>query len=138
MKKAIILLTLLLILLTTVYAAVDVEEVSTTLFDQENITEQIDSSLQPLVDTIQPFLKKVSVLVGGIFGLYLILILLRVHYERRSIKLLKDIRYDLDQLNMHYEISHSRESNGIFRRFWHNLKNGKPKVKEVKKKKSKK
>ncbi|MEK6951235.1 MAG: hypothetical protein AABX13_05945 [Nanoarchaeota archaeon] len=79
---------------------------------------EIDAgALQPLVDVIRPLLLKASLLVGGIFGIYIILILVRIHYERRNMKLLQQIRYDLDQQNYHYGIPSSLEKKG----FWHRL-----------------
>tara|TARA_Y100000310_G_C20098467_1_gene541587 strand:- start:30 stop:497 length:468 start_codon:yes stop_codon:yes gene_type:complete len=80
-------------------------------FNEEDI-------LKPVFDTIQPFLRKLSFLVGGIFGLYLILILARVHYERKKVKLLEAIRYDLDRWNMHHGVTSSRQRKGIFKRIW--------------------
>lgn len=74
-------------------------------------------ALQPLVDVVRPLLIKASLLVGGIFGIYIILILVRIHYERRNMKLLQHIRYDLDQQNYHYGIPSSLEKKG----FWHRL-----------------
>lgn len=79
---------------------------------------EIDAgALQPLVDVVRPLLIKASLLVGGIFGIYIILILVRIHYERRNMKLLQHIRYDLDQQNYHYGIPSSQEKRG----FWHRL-----------------
>lgn len=131
MKRIILTLLLLLPILTAVNAAVDVEEIPSGLFEED--AENLDPLSQYLVNTIQPLLKRVSLLVGGIFGLYLILILARIHYERKKVKLLKDIRYDLDHLNIHYEIPYSRESNGLLRRLWHKLRKKEPKKKKPKK-----
>lgn len=99
------------------HAAVDAEEIPPGLFGGDS-AEESDLLSQYIVNTIQPLLKRVSVLVGGIFGLYMILILARIHYERKKVKLLKDIRYDLDHLNMHYKVPHSRERNGFFKKLW--------------------
>jgi len=85
-------------------------------FSLENVQVEFIPELQPVIDSIQPFLVKLSFFVGGIFGLYLILILARVYYERKSVKILKDIRYDLDRLNMHYGLSCSHNNKGFFRR----------------------
>ncbi len=74
-------------------------------------------ALQPLVEVIRPLLVKASLLVGGIFGIYIILILVRIHYERRNMKLLQHIRYNLDQQNYHYGIPSSREKKSL----WHRL-----------------
>jgi hypothetical protein len=77
---------------------------------------------QPLIDLVQPVFLKASILVGGIFGLYLILILVRIHYERKKVKILQDIRYDLDKLNMSRGVKSSRQRKGIFRRIIDKLK----------------
>ena len=87
---------------------------------QEPTIEIIDgggSAFQPLIDLIHPFFLKLSVIVGGIFGLYVILIVLRVYYERRNMILLEQIRYDFDHLNQHYGIPSSRDKIGFFHRY---------------------
>ena len=79
------------------------------------VDEQLDvGSLQPLVDTIRPLIIKASLLVGGIFGIYIILLAFRVYYERRNQILLEHIRYDLDQLNKHQGIPSSQERKSFF------------------------
>ena len=78
--------------------------------------------VQPLIDLVQPVFLKASILVGGIFGLYLILILVRVHYERKKVKILQDIRYDLDKLNMSRGVKSSRQRKGLFGRMIEKLK----------------
>ena len=88
---------------------------------QENVptfeeAADIVPGLQPLIEAVRPFFLKISVLVGGIFGLYFILLLARVYYERKKVKLLKDIRYDLDRLNMHHGVPYSTGKKGFFRR----------------------
>ena len=77
----------------------------------------VSSAFDPLIDTIRPFILKASLLVGGIFGLYLILILVRVYYERRKVKLLKGIKFDLDVMNEHHEVPSSRQRKAIAS--WH-------------------
>ncbi len=72
-----------------------------------------NSALGPLFELINPVIVKLSVLVGGIFGLYVILIILRVHYERKNMKLLQHIRYNLDQQNQYYGIPSSQEKRGF-------------------------
>lgn len=75
--------------------------------------------LQPLIDTIQPLMVKLSLFAGGLIALYIIFILIRLYYEYKVVRLLKDIRYDLDQLNMHHGISYSKVGRGFLRRaFW--------------------
>lgn len=74
-------------------------------------------ALQALVDLIGPFFVKLSVVVGGIFGLYFILILARVYYERKKVRLLQHIRYDLDHLNYHFKLPTSRQQIGFFHKY---------------------
>jgi len=83
--------------------------------------EMIDG-LQPLIDLVQPVFLKASLVVGGIFGLYLILILVRVHYERKKVKILQDIRYDLDKANMARGVKSSRQRKGFFGRIFTSIK----------------
>ena len=63
---------------------------------------------QNLVNTVQPFVTKVSILVGGIFGIYFLLLIVRIYYERKKVRVLMDIRYDLDQQNRKYMLPTSR------------------------------
>ncbi len=95
---------------------IDPEEITALTGLESNVGENM-SALQPVVDTIQPFFKKLSVLVGGIFGLYFILIIIRVYYERKNVKLLEDIRYDLDHLNAHYDLANSSKRKSPLIRF---------------------
>lgn len=59
-----------------------------------------DVALQPLVDFLNPYISQLKLLVGGIFGLYLILIIARVYYERKKVKILDDIRFNVEQQNI--------------------------------------
>ncbi|HIH11947.1 TPA: hypothetical protein HA241_07185 [Candidatus Woesearchaeota archaeon] len=83
---------------------------------------EILSVFQPVVDTIQPLLIKISLLVGGLFGIYVILLLARVYYERKKVHILEDIRYDLDRLNMHYNIGYSAARKGVLSQLICNIK----------------
>lgn len=69
--------------------------------------------LDPLINTFQPFFQKASLVVGGIFGLYFILILVRVHYERKKVKILKNIHSDLEKLTNHFGVP-ARHKDGFF------------------------
>ena len=73
---------------------------------------------QPLLDSIQSLTTKVSILAGGLFGLYVILILIRTYYERKKVRLLEDIRKDVDLLTKHFGVKHAHEKGGIFRRIF--------------------
>lgn len=71
-----------------------------------------------LTNTLQPILQKISLLVGGIFGIYVILSVMQFYRERKKVKLLQDIRNDLDLLTKHFGVKHSHEKRGIFRRLF--------------------
>jgi hypothetical protein len=81
-------------------------------------TAVIDANLQPVLDITLPVFQKINLVIGGVFGIYLILLLARVHYERKKVRILQDIRYDLDQLNMSKGVTYSRQRHGVFRRSW--------------------
>ena len=68
--------------------------------------------------TLQPYITVVEYIIGGIFGLYFLLLLTRIYYERKKVNLLKDIRFDLDQLNQYYKVPHSAHRKGFFGRLW--------------------
>jgi len=84
--------------------------------------ELIDAGLEPLIELLRPFFVKMSFVVGGIFGLYFILIVVRVYYERKTIRLLQCIRYDLDRMNMHHGIGYSTQRRGVIYRMFRHLK----------------
>ena len=71
-----------------------------------------------LGNVIQPIVSGLKYVVGGLFGLYILLVLIRIHYERKKVNLLKDIRYDLDHLSKHFGVSHSAHRKGFFGRLW--------------------
>lgn len=69
-------------------------------------------------NSLQPLLEKAGIFVGGIFGLYFILTLIQIYNERKKVKLLKDIRNDVDLLTKHFGVKHSHDKRGIFRRIF--------------------
>ena len=79
-------------------------------------SSDVVSNLQPLFETISPLVARLTLLLGGLAGVYAILLIARVHYERKKVKIMEQIRYDLDHLNMYYGIPHSRQKRGIFHR----------------------
>jgi len=70
-----------------------------------------------LSNSIQPFISKISLIVGGIFGVYFILLVIRIWYERKKVKILQDIRYDLDRFNQSQGIAHSQQRKAALSRF---------------------
>lgn len=71
--------------------------------------EEAMNLFQPLMDVIVPVIGIASAIVGGIFGLYLIMLIIRAYYERKRYLVLKDIRYDLDYLNQHFGLPYSQK-----------------------------
>ena len=98
----------------------------------------VDTILQPVIDVVKPFLAKLSLIVGGIFGLYVLLFLLRVYYEHMKVKLLRDIRYNTDQLNKHYELPYSTQKKSLVGRFVHHVRGGDNEEEDSKKEEHKK
>ncbi len=81
-----------------------------------NLTMGDAGQLQALADILAPAINQLSIVVGGIFGLYVIFTVFRIYNEHKRTKVMEDIRYNLDQLNMHYNIAYSRQRVGILRR----------------------
>ena len=54
----------------------------------------IEELTQPLQNAFQPLVDAAKYILGGIFGLYVFLVLIRIYYERKKVKLLKDICFD--------------------------------------------
>ncbi|MDP3698935.1 MAG: hypothetical protein Q8R47_05080 [Nanoarchaeota archaeon] len=71
-----------------------------------------------IIDALQPVLQKVGIFIGGIFGIYLIVNLINIYNERKKVRLLKDIRNDVDLLTKHFGVKHSHEKKGILRRLF--------------------
>ena len=49
----------------------------------------------PILQNFQPLFVKITLIFGGLFGLYIFILILNVYYQRQKVKILKDIRYDL-------------------------------------------
>ena len=111
MKKTLLVMLALLMVLS-MYSSLAAES------DVEDEEFRLDEEIQPFIDTIRPIFVKASLLVGGVFGIYLILLIVRVYYERQNLKLLKDIRYDLDKLNIYHGISYSRGKKTLLKKLF--------------------
>jgi len=64
-----------------------------------DVNSTIPAILEPLAQTIQSFVNVVQFLVGGIFGLYLIFLILRWREARELRKLMQEVRDELKCLN---------------------------------------
>ena len=67
----------------------------------------------PLVDIIAPILSTLSWVMGGVFGLYLILLLVRTYYEHKRVKILKEIRDDVKFLREQSSFDNASKLIGI-------------------------
>lgn len=105
------------LMITTLLSATASAQGAAEDFYRNQAATLVGSPFQPLAELLGPLLLQLSLLVGGIFGLYIILILLRVYYERKKLKLLQHIRYNLDQQNHYYGISSSREKIGFLHKY---------------------
>ena len=64
--------------------------------------------LPALFEPIRSVIGAVSYIVGGIFGIYLLLLLVRWWQNRILIRLLKDIKYNLEQQNKKLKVPHAK------------------------------
>jgi len=80
------------------------------------LSESAGGVWTPLINVVNPFVGRVILLLGGIVGVYIVILILRLNYERKKYRILKHILYDLDQLNIHYGIKTSRENKGMIHR----------------------
>tara|TARA_Y100000034_G_scaffold20758_2_gene23819 strand:- start:6486 stop:6767 length:282 start_codon:yes stop_codon:yes gene_type:complete len=66
-----------------------------------NATLQI---LEPIIGPLNQFIGIIQYLVGGIFGLYLILVILRWYESRRLASMMRDVKDQLVALNTHFGV----------------------------------
>jgi DNA helicase HerA-like ATPase len=62
-------------------------------------------------DMLQSLLNQIKVLIGGVFGIYVIMLIIRLRDSRRNSKLLGEIRDNLKALNAHLGV-HAGTSSG--------------------------
>ena len=62
------------------------------------------------VGAIPSLMNWVQALVGGIFGLYLILVILRIYETKRLLKVMRDIRYDVRKVAEKIGVKETSES----------------------------
>ena len=65
-----------------------------------DINSSIPPLLAPFFSDIQGLLNMLQLLVGGLFGLYLILVIIRLYEVRKLNKTLKNVTNQLDHLNI--------------------------------------
>ena len=79
------------------------------MVDVTNATLLLPNAAGPFFETIHSIISTASYIVGGIFGIYLILLVVRWWQNRLVIRLLRDIKYDLNQQNKKLKLPHSKE-----------------------------
>ncbi len=99
-----------------------VEQAMIREFSNQSANIDPGTLTQVLSEVIQPFMGKVSIMVGGLFGLYMIFIITRLHYERKKVILMKKILYNLDQMNMHEGIKCSRTKKTFIKKMFEKIK----------------
>ena len=77
----------------------------------ETIILEAVPALAPLFETVRLIIQSLQWLVGGIFGLYLVLIFLRWRESRIVAQILKEIRDDLKQLTEEIRTVNDRVDN---------------------------
>lgn len=89
------------------------------MVDPANATVLIPANAGPIFETVRSLIFTTSYVVGGIFGIYLILLLVRWWQNRIVIRLLKDIKFDLDQQNKKQKLPHSKAmfQSKVYRKF---------------------
>lgn len=55
--------------------------------------------VSPIADIITNIWQTIQFLVGGIFGLYIILIVFRIYEYKKTSQMLKEIKTDIEKLN---------------------------------------
>ncbi len=79
--------------------------------------EILNQLTDQMLGTFQPVLETVGLIIGGAFGIYVLLAVARIYNEKKKINLLQDIRYDLEKLNVHFGVSTSKHKRGVWKRF---------------------
>ena len=59
----------------------------------------LEMALQGIANSMPIYIQKIQVLVGGIFGLYLIFLIIRYFNDQKQLKLLRDIKLEIANLN---------------------------------------
>ncbi len=92
------------------------------ILEQAGLNDVAGEFVGGVGDVLQPVVSWLKYVVGGLFGLYILLVLLRIHYERKKVNLLKDIRFDLDNISKHFGVAHSAHRKNFFGRLWAKLR----------------
>ena len=79
------------------------------MVDAVNSTVLMANATLPFFETVRTVIGTASYVLGGFFGLYLIWLVFRWWQNRLIIRLLRDIKFDLDQQNKRLGIPCSKE-----------------------------
>ena len=84
---------------------------------------QVPGVLEPIVTALQSVINLTKFLVGGLFGLYLIFVIMNWWQGRVKLRLLREIRDDMDELNIHFKIKGFKKHKKIPKR-WEKIMQG--------------
>ncbi len=65
------------------------------------VVDTIPPSLEPIISGIQNAVGFMQIALGGIFGLYLLLVILKWWESRKLVKIMKDIREEVRGISHH-------------------------------------
>ncbi len=67
----------------------------------DQLPEMMQLMLGDFWNTLQPIFEWLSLLLGGLFGLYLLYFLIKLYFDRKRIQLLKEVHIDVEFLKEH-------------------------------------
>ena len=67
----------------------------------DKLPEVVKLMIEEIMLKVAPVIEWLSWLVGGLFGLYLIYFLFRLYLARRKVRILKEVRDDVEFLKEH-------------------------------------
>ena len=65
--------------------------------------DNVSSSVETMINTISQLTNTLKVLLGGVFGVYVILLIVTWWERRKLVSLMKDIKNEIHKLNKQFE-----------------------------------
>ena len=63
----------------------------------------IEEAAQQVISSVQGLMATISILVGGVFGIYVVLLILRWREYKMMRKIMTEIKNDLKSIRKHFE-----------------------------------
>ncbi len=79
--------------------------------------------LGPIIGPLTRFIDIIQYIVGGIFGIYLILVILRWYESRKLVRLMTDVKQELKSLNKHLGVKTRKQKTTSIRKIRKTIKN---------------